>query len=264
VKRASTGLVLLLVSGALWGCGGGRDERPARPGAQPAPRKATPPPPAAAPACEPGSERALGDGRVAYFALVKSRARAYRAPARRPFAAFGRTNVNDFPTVLGVLGAVLGPICRPAWYRVQLPMRPNGVLGYVRARDVALGTVRTRVVVDLSERRVTLLRDGRRVLQAAAAVGAPATPTPTGRFYVNQLLLTDDPSGPFGPGAIGISAFSEVLRDLPQGGPIAIHGTNAPWSVGRAVSHGCVRLANGVLKRLLAATPAGTPVIIRA
>jgi lipoprotein-anchoring transpeptidase ErfK/SrfK len=124
--------------------------------------------------------------------------------------------------------------------------------------------VRTRIVVDLSARRVTLFRAGRKVLATTAAVGSPATPTPTGRYYVNQRLVPTDPGGPFGPGAIGISAFSEVLTGWTQGGPVAIHGTNEPWLIGRAVSNGCIRVRNDDLRRLFKLAVAGTPVEIRA
>ena len=107
--------------------------------------------------------------------------------------------------------------------------------------------------MDLSQRRLYLYRAGREVLRSAAAVGAAATPTPTGRYYVNQKLLPDDPRGPYGPAAIGWA----------QGGPVAIHGTNAPWSIGPAVSNGCIRVPNAVIRRLWAAMLPGTPVRIR-
>ena len=213
--------------------------------------------------CEAESLRPLGSARVTYAAVVRERAVAYRRPGGPRLAAFGRLNVNGVPTVLGVRGVVVDERCRPTWYRVQLPVRPNGVVGYVRARAVGLGRVRTRIVVDLSERRVTLFRNGRKVLETRAAIGSSATPTPTGSFYVNQRLVPDDPNGPFGPGAIGISAFSDVLTGWTQGGPIAIHGTNQPWSIGRAVSNGCIRVPNALLRRLFRATLAGTPVLVR-
>jgi lipoprotein-anchoring transpeptidase ErfK/SrfK len=95
------------------------------------------------------------------------------------------------------------------------------------------------------------------------AVGSPSTPTPTGRFYVNQRLVPTESGGPFGPGAIGVSAFSNVLTGWTQGGPVAIHGTNEPWSIGHAVSNGCIRLPNATLLRLFRVALAGTPVIIR-
>ncbi len=195
--------------------------------------------------------------------VVRSRARVFRLPGRRELASFGRLNQNGYPTVFRVLTVVRARDCRAVWYRVQLPMRPNGVTGYVAARSVEVGEVRTKIVVDISSRRLTFFRNGRRVLWATAAVGATATPTPTGRYYVNQKLIPVDASGPFGPGALGISAFSPVLTGWAQGGPVAIHGTNEPWSIGRPVSNGCIRVRNPVLRRLLAAAPAGTPVLIR-
>ena len=123
--------------------------------------------------------------------------------------------------------------------------------------------MRTRILVDLSDKRVTLYRDGEPLLSATAAIGSPATPTPTGSFYVNQRLVPSDPTGPFGPGAVGISAFSDVLTSWTQGGPIAIHGTNAPWSIGKAVSNGCIRLPNPTLRKVFALALSGTPVVIR-
>ena len=213
--------------------------------------------------CEAGTERRLGTPRVAYAAVVRRSAVAFSRPGGSRLAVFGRLNVNGVPTVLGVRGVVLGARCRPTWYRVQLPLRPNGVVGYVRAPAVGIGRVRTRIVVDLSARRVTLYRNGRKAIETPAAIGSSATPTPTGSYYVNQRLIPTDPAGPFGPGAIGISAYSEVLTGWAQGGPIAIHGTNQPWSIGQAVSNGCVRVHNATLRRLFGAALAGTPVLVR-
>jgi lipoprotein-anchoring transpeptidase ErfK/SrfK len=152
--------------------------------------------------------------------------------------------------------------CRATWLHVQLPVRPNGATGWVRADTVDTVRLRTRIVVDLSERRVRFYKGGRLVLSSVAAVGAPAPPPPLGRYYVNQRLIPSERGGPYGPGAVGISAFSPVLTGWAQGGPIAIHGTNEPWSIGRAVSNGCIRLPNAVLERLFRQTPAGTPVLI--
>jgi len=80
---------------------------------------------------------------------------------------------------------------------------------------------------------------------------------------VNQRLIPADKGGPFGPGAVGVSAFSNVLTGWAQGGPIAIHGTNAPWSIGKAVSNGCIRIPNAALKKLFDEALNGTPVLIR-
>jgi lipoprotein-anchoring transpeptidase ErfK/SrfK len=173
-------------------------------------------------------------------------------------------NVNGVRTVFGVLDERLAADCRATWLRVQLPIRPNGSVGWVRSRDVRRFKVATRVTVDLSERNVTVMQGDREVLSVDAAIGKPATPTPTGRFYVNQRLLASDPTGPWGPGGVGVSAFSPVLQDWAQGGPIAIHGTNTPQLIGSAVSNGCVRISNFHLRQLMRLAPEGTPVVIRA
>ncbi|MDQ2911471.1 MAG: L,D-transpeptidase, partial [Actinomycetota bacterium] len=134
----------------------------------------------------------VGSLRVTVAAVVREHARAYRRPAGRAFASFGRLNQNGFPTVFRVLATVRGSDCRPRWYRVQLPMRPNGVTGYVRAASVQVSRVRTRLVVDISPRRLTFFRNGRVVLRTKIAVGSRATPTPTGRYYVNQRIIPLD------------------------------------------------------------------------
>ncbi|HWG55381.1 MAG TPA: L,D-transpeptidase [Gaiellaceae bacterium] len=219
---------------------------------------------AAASACTAGSVRAHGDAKRAFAALAARGAVAYRSPRGGRIASFGSKNANGFPTVFGVLARRVDARCRATWYRVQLPLRPNGVTGWVRARDVAVLPVTTRIVVDLSERRVTLYDRGRVVHVARAAIGTSATPTPTGRYYVNQRLVPSNPNGPFGPGAIGISAFSPVLTGWAQGGPVAIHGTNRPHLIGQAVSNGCIRVRNADLRVLFAKALAGTPVVVRA
>jgi len=216
------------------------------------------------PACASGSDEPTRTPRRALAAIVRDRAVAYRAPGGARIEEFGARNVNGVPTVLGVLARRVDGSCRATWYRVQLPLRPNGIVGWVRAADVTVAPVTTRIDVDLSERRVTLFDRGKHVLTTRAAIGAAATPTPTGRYYVNQRLIPTDPSGPFGPGAVGISAFSDVLTGWAQGGPIAIHGTNRPDLVGQAVSNGCIRVANDELRRLFDRVLAGTPVTVRA
>ena len=201
--------------------------------------------------------------RQAYAAIVRSRATVFRRPGARAFASFRRLNVNRVPTIFSIRGAQVDARCKPRAYLVQIPKRPNGVTAWVPAGQVDVAKISTRIVVDLSQRRVRLYKDDKLVLSSRAAVGSPATPTPTGRFYVNQRLIPADKKGPFGPGAVGISAFSDVLTGWTQGGPIAIHGTNEPWSIGHNVSNGCVRVRNDVLKKLFAAAALGTPVVIR-
>ena len=212
--------------------------------------------------CADGAFQRLGSSRLAYAAVVRSRATVSRRPGARAFVRFRRLNLNRVPTIFSIRGAVVDATCKPRSYLVQIPKRPNGVTAWVPPSQVSVEKVSTRILVDLSQKRVTLYKNGRRVLSSIAAIGAPATPTPTGRFYVNQRLIPTDKGGPFGPGAVGVSAFSNVLTGWTQGGPIAIHGTNQPWSIGHPVSNGCIRLPNNVLRRMFSAALAGTPVVI--
>jgi lipoprotein-anchoring transpeptidase ErfK/SrfK len=251
--RTFTTFTLLAVLAAA-GCGGGQTTKTRR--AQPAPA-----PPART--CTAGTFQRLGSAKLAFAAVVRSRATVSARAGGRVFARFGRLNQNGVPTIFSIRGARLDGHCRPVSYLVQVPRRPNGVTGWVPTSQVDVAPVRTRILVDLSQKRVTLYKSGHRVLSATAAIGSAATPTPTGSFYVNQRLIPSDPSGPFGPGAVGISAFSDVLTGWTQGGPIAIHGTNEPWSIGKAVSNGCIRLPNPVLRKLFAQALNGTPVLIR-
>jgi lipoprotein-anchoring transpeptidase ErfK/SrfK len=242
--------------------------------APPPPTTVAPPPPTATPPPRPttvekptGCAEApvvrVGNARRTFAAVVKESAVAYREPGTAQLASFEQRNVNNYPTIFGVLAKRLDATCR-LWYHVQLPLRPNGITGWVRAADVRLEPVTTRIVVELAARQVILYDKGREVMRARAAIGTAATPTPLGRYYVNQRLVPTDSSGPFGPGAIGISAFSPVLTGWAQGGPIAIHGTNRPELIGQAVSNGCIRVRNDELLRLFERTRAGTPVLVRA
>ena len=235
---------------------------PAHAAPKPKPKPVVPTPKPAAPRCSAPAERSLTSARGSFAGFAPHGAVAYRTPGGAVVARFGRENVNGYPTYFGVLGKRVGKDCRALWYRVQLPVRPNGSVGWVRASAIELQPVDLRIEVDVSRRELTLFRAGKRRLSATVAVGASATPTPIGRYYVNQRLVPTDTSGPYGPGALGISAFSPVLTGWAQGGPVAIHGTNEPWSIGHAVSNGCIRLPNDTLLRLFKIVPPGTQVII--
>jgi lipoprotein-anchoring transpeptidase ErfK/SrfK len=199
-----------------------------------------------------------------FVAVVRTLATAYAGPgSTKVIERFKRIDQNGYPTVFGILGVRADRSCTPTWYRVQLPVVPNGSTGWIPARSVQTFAVTSRIVVDLGARRLIAYRSGRQVLSTLVAIGAPETPTPTGRYFVNERFVLSDPDGPFGVAALGISAHSTVLHDWVQGGPIGLHGTNEPSTIGQATSHGCIRLSNASMQRLLALAPAGTPVSIR-
>jgi hypothetical protein len=209
----------------------------------------------------------VGSPRVAYVALVKHEAVIREEPQRRSpvTARLGRLDQNGLREVLGVIGTHSSAHCAPDWYRVQLSVLPNGTTGWVRAWAVRIYRVRSRIVVDVSQRRLRLYRSGKLEFETHVAVGASATPTPLGRYFVNERYVLPDARGPFGPNVLGISAHSNVLQQVwVEDGPIGIHGTNEPSSIGHAASHGCIRVANDVMRRLFSLAPAGTPVIVNA
>ena len=245
-------VVTVTLAALVAGCGGTKETSP---------QSSAPGP--SVPRCAAGTRTLAGSTTVAWAAAVQRPTTAFSSPGGPVIERFGLVNLNRAATVFGVLGERVDARCRVTWLHVALPIRPNGATGWVRAANVARTPVHTRITVDLSERRVRLYRDGRLVLTAPAAIGSSATPTPLGRYYVNQRLIPSDPNGPYGPGAVGISAFSPVLTGWAQGGPIAIHGTNEPWSIGRAVSNGCIRVPNGLLRKLFSLAVEGTPVLIR-
>ena len=79
-------------------------------------------------------------------------------------------------------------------------------------------------------------------------MGTPSTPTPRGRFFIEEALaLSAGAHG--GPFALATSARSSVLQEF-EGGPgqIALHGTNGlSGALGTAASHGCIRLSTAAI-----------------
>jgi lipoprotein-anchoring transpeptidase ErfK/SrfK len=200
---------------------------------------------------DPGGEAVVAeanDVRVAVF----------RHPdADRRWTSFKRVGAYGTPPVFLVEEE------KDDWLRVLLPMEPNSSEGWIRSRDVKLYTHDLRIQIDLSDRRLTAYRGDKVLMREPVAVGKSSTPTPTGRFFTTVLVKPDDPTGVYGPFAWGLSAYSEVLPTFAGGdGQVAIHGTNAPWYIGDAVSHGCVRIRNEAIRKLARLLPLGTPVEI--
>jgi lipoprotein-anchoring transpeptidase ErfK/SrfK len=154
---------------------------------------------------------------------------------------------------------------RGGWLRVALPGRPHGRSGWVRAAAVEVSATDWRLEVSLSQRRLTVSRGGLVYGEHPVAVGAASTPTPTGLFFVTDLLRPPQSGGAYGPYAFGLSAFSDVVTSFGGGrGQIGLHGTNAPASIGTAASSGCLRIDNDTVTALAEQLPLGTPVEIRA
>lgn len=147
--------------------------------------------------------------------------------------------------------------------RVLLPLRPNGSQGWIRATDVTLFQHDYRMVISTGKHTLTLFKAGAVLLRIPVGLGTNGTPTPGGVFYTKELLRPSNPDGAFGPYAYGLSGYSEVLTSFLGGdGEIGLHGTNEPSSIGKNVSHGCIRLSNANITKLARLLPLGVPVQI--
>jgi lipoprotein-anchoring transpeptidase ErfK/SrfK len=148
------------------------------------------------------------------------------------------------------------------WYQVWLPGPPNEARGWVRDGQMAFYSTSSKIVIDLSRRKLMVYRRGELLRTFPVAVGQPGLETPTGHFYLTQKLRPPDPNGVYGVLQLGTSAFQPKLNGWPDGGLVAIHGTNEPYLIGKAISHGCVRMKNAAVQEVCDLVPTGSPVII--
>jgi lipoprotein-anchoring transpeptidase ErfK/SrfK len=150
------------------------------------------------------------------------------------------------------------------WLQVLLPGRPNGHSGWIKQTATVLTATPWKIVVESEKRRVTVYRSGHLVRTFAAVVGKPSTPTPRGSFFVEESiqLRAGDVGAPY---ALALSARSTVLQEFDGGpGQIALHGlSNVGGVLGSAVSHGCIRLDDGVMRWLAGRIGPGVPVVVR-
>jgi lipoprotein-anchoring transpeptidase ErfK/SrfK len=230
---AATAAIAAVVG--LAGCGAG-----ARPSAAP---------PATTAAATPSpTEVARPAGPVEVFAAPTSATATTTLPATTTFGS---------ARALLVTGRTDG------WLQVLLPVRPNGTTGWIRAANVPVRSDPYELRVDLSERSLEVLEDGKQILQTSVAVGTAQAPTPTGRFSVVDKVDTGSAGSAYGPFALGLSGHSDVLTEFGGGdGQIGIHGTSDPSSIGKAASHGCIRVPNDVITQLADLLPLGTPVSV--
>ena len=161
------------------------------------------------------------------------------------------------------------------YVNVYLPVRPNGSTGWVKRSDVVLSHHDWRVLVETGSHQITVYchdscppesspPPNDIFLQEPIAVGKQDTPTPGGVYYIKELLKPPDPTTVYGPYAYGLSGFSNVLQTFNGGeGVIGIHGNNDASVLGHDVSHGCIRMSNPGITKLVSVLPLGVPVEIR-
>jgi lipoprotein-anchoring transpeptidase ErfK/SrfK len=120
-----------------------------------------------------------------------------------------------------------------------------------------------KVLVSIPHRQLALIQDGTVAQVYPVAVGAPGSPSPTGTFEIKNRLvkptyfhpgtvITAGPDNPLGTRWIGLSTKG-----------YGIHGTNVEDSIGKAASHGCIRMHRADLEELFATLQVGDEVEIR-
>src|SRR5580692_9516302 len=106
------------------------------------------------------------------------------------------------------------------------------------------------VIVSLKDRKLALVEDGQVKKVYTVAVGKRSTPSPVGTFTIERRVanptyshdgrvVPPGPDNPVGSRWMGLSIHG-----------YGIHGTNAPNSIGKAASHGCIRMAKADLEEL--------------
>jgi L,D-transpeptidase catalytic domain len=119
-----------------------------------------------------------------------------------------------------------------------------------------------QIVVSLEDRKLALIEDGQVKKIYSVAVGKPSTPSPEGTFTIERRVVnpvyhrngrTVDP-GPGNPAGTRWMALSTK--------GYGIHGTNEPNSIGKAASHGCIRMAKADLEEFYALVAVGDQVQI--
>lgn len=145
---------------------------------------------------------------------------------------------------------------------VLLPLRPNGSRGWVDAGDVTVTSHDYQIQVSLSGFQMMVQKGSEVLVDAPVGVGADDTPTVGGEYYT--WVLIDPTNAGYGSFAYGLSGFSTLDTFAGGDGRLGIHGDTDPSSFGRQVSHGCVRVPDDVMVRLVeeVGLPLGVPVTV--
>jgi len=141
----------------------------------------------------------------------------------------------------------------------------------------------TTLVLDRSRRLLTVFENGRPLRRFPVAVGMPGWETPVGTFQVMEKTInpvwehpekgTHTPSGPANPLGSRWIGFhqdcqgrrgwdGEQMLDIKGCVVTGFHGTPYSWTVGRALSHGCVRLHDEDVREVFDLVSIGTPVTV--
>jgi len=177
-------------------------------------------------------------------------------PGGRALATIGTRTEFGSPETVGVATR------RGAWVGVISTSLPNGVLGWVPRRELALQPVRWAIDVSLALHELVVRHDGAIVRRVQVGIGRAGSPTPPGRYVVTDHIDPGAESGVYGCCILALSGHQPSPPagwDRSRDWRLAIHG--GPLG---AVSAGCVHADEATLRYLMRETPLGTPVTVTA
>ncbi len=147
---------------------------------------------------------------------------------------------------------------------VLLPIRPNGSKAWIDAADVDVTTHDYQIQVSISGFQMMVQKGTEVVVDTPIGVGTQDTPTVGGEFYT--WVLIDPTNNGYGSYAYGLSGFSTLEQFAGGDGRMGVHGTADASSIGRNVSHGCVRVPDDVVVDMVedVGLPLGVPVVVTA
>ncbi len=147
----------------------------------------------------------------------------------------------------------------------QIKLMAAAILAIGAAKAMAEGepvAPERRIVVSIPDRKLALVENGRAVKVYSVAVGADVSPSPTGSYRVVNRLK--HPTY-YKPGTVVPAGAANPLGSRWMGldrKSYGIHGTNQPKSIGKAASHGCIRMARKDLEELFELVRVGDAVEI--
>ena len=140
---------------------------------------------------------------------------------------------------------------RSALIGLALTLSATAVYAQTSPKPAAVSKPRSaRRVVSIPDRKLALMEENRVVKIYDVAVGAPASPSPSGEFQITERL--ENPAY-YSPGVVIEPGAGNPLGTRWMGLNIkgfGIHGTNSPDSIGHNASHGCIRLRNREVEEL--------------
>lgn len=227
---------------------------------------AAPAPLQAAPSASPPRTIALSNERtLTVWAHPAAVAAVRSSPSRSAhrLAALHLFTEDGYPEVYMLLRERIGPAGQ-AWVRLRIPGRPNGRTGWVpRSALGRFRMTRWQLVVDRAARTLSAYFDGRLRYRAPVGVGAPATPTPAGHFWIREKFAIEDPASGYWPDAFGTADYS-TLSEWPGGGVVGIHGPyGQPQAIPGDPSHGCIRMLPPAVTWLYRHIPVGAALLVR-